>query len=57
VVKRISGVTIIGDRFVMVRGLADRYNTVLLNGVTAPSLSPIAGPSKLTCCPAVPWTA
>ncbi|MEO8734287.1 MAG: TonB-dependent receptor, partial [Flavobacteriales bacterium] len=38
VVKRIPGVTIIGDRFVMVRGLADRYNTVLLNCVTAPSL-------------------
>ena len=27
VVKRIPGVTIIGDRFVMIRGLADRYNT------------------------------
>jgi hypothetical protein len=27
VVKRIPGVTIIGDRFIMVRGLADRYNT------------------------------
>ncbi len=40
VVKRIPGVTIIGDRFVMVRGLADRYNTVQLNGVTAPSLEP-----------------
>ena len=40
VVKRIPGVTIVGDRFVMVRGLADRYNTVLLNGVTAPSLEP-----------------
>lgn len=40
VVKRIPGVTIFGDRFVMVRGLADRYNTVLLNGVTAPSLEP-----------------
>ncbi len=38
VVKRIPGVTIIGDRFIMVRGLADRYNTVLLNDVAAPSL-------------------
>lgn len=40
VVKRVPGVTLQGDRFVMVRGLADRYNTVLLNGVTAPSMEP-----------------
>ncbi|MBZ0207695.1 MAG: TonB-dependent receptor [Flavobacteriales bacterium] len=38
VVKRIPGVTITEGRFVMVRGLADRYNTVLLNGVIAPSM-------------------
>lgn len=38
VVKRIPGVTMVGDRFVMIRGLADRYNTVLLNDVMAPSL-------------------
>lgn len=38
VVKRIPGVTLIGERFIMVRGLADRYNTVLLNGAAAPSL-------------------
>ncbi len=38
VVKRIPGVTIINDRFVMIRGLADRYNTVLLNDAVAPSL-------------------
>lgn len=40
VVKRIPGVTIINDRFVMIRGLADRYNTVLLNDAVAPSLEP-----------------
>lgn len=38
VVKRIPGVTLVNDRFVMIRGLADRYNTVLLNDVIAPSL-------------------
>lgn len=38
VVKRIPGVNIINDRFVMIRGLADRYNTVLLNDAVAPSL-------------------
>ncbi|MGB3870850.1 MAG: TonB-dependent receptor [Flavobacteriales bacterium] len=38
VVKRVPGITITEGRFVMVRGLADRYNTVLLNGVSAPSM-------------------
>ena len=38
VVKRIPGVTIVNDRFVMIRGLSDRYNTVLLNDAVAPSL-------------------
>jgi hypothetical protein len=37
VVRRIPGVTLIDDRFVMVRGLSERYNVVLLNGVIAPS--------------------
>lgn len=40
VVRRIPGVTIVNDRFVMIRGLADRYNTVMLNDVIAPSLEP-----------------
>lgn len=40
VVKRIPGVTLVGDRFIMIRGLADRYNTVLLNDVMAPSMEP-----------------
>lgn len=37
VVKRIPGVTIMDDRFVMVRGLYDRYNSVWLNDASAPS--------------------
>jgi TonB-dependent receptor len=37
VVKRIPGVTIIDNKFVNVRGLSQRYNTVLLNGIIAPS--------------------
>ena len=40
VVKRIPGVTLVNDRFVMIRGLADRYNTVMLNDVIAPSMEP-----------------
>lgn len=37
VVKRIPGVTIMDDRFIMVRGLYDRYNSVWLNDASAPS--------------------
>lgn len=37
VVKRIPGITILGDRYVIVRGLAQRYNNVWLNGAPAPS--------------------
>ena len=37
VVKRIPGITINDNRFIIVRGLTQRYNTVWLNGVVAPS--------------------
>lgn len=37
VVQRIPGVTIIENRFVMIRGLSERYNNVLINNVVAPS--------------------
>jgi outer membrane receptor protein involved in Fe transport len=37
VVKRVPGVSIVEDRFIAVRGLTDRYNTVWLNDATAPS--------------------
>jgi len=37
VVKRVPGVTIMDDKFIMVRGLNDRYNSVWLNDVGAPS--------------------
>ncbi len=36
--RRIPGVTLSDNRFVMVRGLQERYNVVLLNGIMAPSL-------------------
>ncbi len=38
VVKRIPGVTIIDDRFIMIRGLAERYNATMLHNVFAPSM-------------------
>ncbi len=37
VVKRVAGVSLNDGRFVMVRGLAQRYNNVWLNGSAAPS--------------------
>jgi hypothetical protein len=38
--KRVSGVTIQNDKFVLVRGLADRYNSALLNKSILPSTEP-----------------
>lgn len=35
--RRIPGITIVDDRFVVVRGLAQRYNNVWLNNATTPS--------------------
>ncbi len=37
VLRRIPGLTIVDDRFVVVRGLAQRYNNVWLNKATTPS--------------------
>lgn len=37
VVRRVPGITITDGRFVVVRGLIERYNSVMLNGATAPS--------------------
>jgi hypothetical protein len=38
--KRVGGLTIQGYRFVIIRGLNDRYNSVLLNGALLPSTEP-----------------
>jgi len=40
VLKRVSGVTIQNDKFVLVRGLADRYNSAILNKTLLPSTEP-----------------
>lgn len=37
VISRVPGVTVVDNRFVMVRGLNQRYNGIMLNGVNAPS--------------------
>lgn len=38
VVRRVPGITIIEDRFIVVRGLSERYNTTLLHNTLAPSM-------------------
>ncbi|MFN0031473.1 MAG: carboxypeptidase regulatory-like domain-containing protein [Flavobacteriales bacterium] len=38
VARRIPGVSVVDNRFVMVRGLTERYNAVMLNGILVPSL-------------------
>lgn len=37
IVKRISGVTVVDDRFIVVRGMNERYNLTYLNNSLAPS--------------------
>jgi hypothetical protein len=35
--QRVPGVTIVGNRFVMIRGVSERYNQIMINDVIAPS--------------------
>jgi TonB-dependent receptor len=37
VIRRVPGITITDGRFIVVRGLSERYNSVLINGANAPS--------------------
>ncbi|SEJ61473.1 Outer membrane receptor proteins, mostly Fe transport [Dyadobacter koreensis] len=37
VIRRVPGISIFDDRFIVVRGLNERYNTVLLNDIITPS--------------------
>jgi|AntRauTorcE11897_2_1112592.scaffolds.fasta_scaffold00449_10 hypothetical protein len=38
--KRVTGITIVDDKFVFVRGLGERYSNLLLNGLVVPSPEP-----------------
>ena len=38
--KRVVGATVVGDRYVFVRGLGERYTNALLNGIPLPSPEP-----------------
>lgn len=40
VLKKGVGTSVVDDRFVVVRGLSDRYNTIYLNGARVPSSDP-----------------
>lgn len=40
VLKRLPGISIVDNRFVVVRGLSDRYNNLVLNGIVLPSTEP-----------------
>src|SRR5690606_31946750 len=40
VLKRVSSINIVDDKFVYVRGTSDRYNLTTLNGVMVPSTEP-----------------
>lgn len=40
VLKRISGLQVTDNKYVVIRGLSDRYNNVLLNGAMLPSSEP-----------------
>ncbi len=37
VMQRVPGVTIVDNRFVMIRGVSERYNSIMINNVPAPS--------------------
>ncbi|MBI1226934.1 MAG: TonB-dependent receptor [Bacteroidetes bacterium] len=40
VLKRVSGASVQDNRYVIIRGLSDRYNTALINGLSLPSTEP-----------------
>ena len=40
VATRVTGVSIVGDKYVYIRGLGERYNTTLLNGATLATPEP-----------------
>lgn len=40
VIKRVSGASIQDNKFVIIRGLSDRYNTAMVNGLPLPSTEP-----------------
>jgi outer membrane receptor protein involved in Fe transport len=50
--RSVTGVTVVDGRFIHVRGLGDRYNTTMLNGVVLPSANPDRNSVSLDLLPA-----
>ncbi|HTD65953.1 MAG TPA: TonB-dependent receptor [Candidatus Limnocylindria bacterium] len=40
IISRVSGISVVGGKYAVVRGLSDRYTRTLLNGVEVPSADP-----------------
>ncbi len=49
--KRVTGLTLVGGQYIYVRGLGERYSSVLLNGATIPSPDPTRRVVPLTLFP------
>jgi TonB-dependent receptor len=52
IVGRVTGVSVIGGKYAVVRGLSDRYTRTLLNGVEVPSADPYRMSPQLDLFPA-----
>ncbi len=52
IVSRVTGVSVVGGKYAVVRGLSDRYTRTLLNGVEVPSADPYRTSPQLDLFPA-----
>jgi outer membrane receptor protein involved in Fe transport len=52
IVARVTGVSVVGGKYVVVRGLSDRYSKTLLNGLDVPSADPYRSAPQLDLFPA-----
>lgn len=52
IVSRVTGVSVVGGKYVVVRGLSDRYSKTLLNGLEVPSSDPLRSSPQLDMFPA-----
>jgi len=50
--KRVTGASVVGGRYVVVRGLGDRYSSAQLNGQALPSTDPYRNSTQLDLIPA-----
>lgn len=50
--RRVTGISLVGDRFIYVRGLGERYSSALLNGLPLPSPEPLRRVAPLDLFPA-----